>query len=86
VFELVIWSFAVALAPVALGLAWKLVSGMGNWVGLGVSRAFESVEQRGPRHPLDFNPPSCPTSMAARALYPGIGRSWAPNCRGPSRG
>ena len=50
--RLVLWSFVMALTPVALGLAWKLISGMGRLIGLRFARAFEGAEQwRSPRPP-----------------------------------
>jgi hypothetical protein len=79
--DLVFWSFVVALTPVALGLAWKLVSGIGNWIGLVISRPFEDDEQWGPLRPLSFNPPSGSISVAG--MTPGLeaGRSAAPSRR-----
>jgi hypothetical protein len=38
VIDFVLWSFVIALTPVALGLAWKLIR-MGHWIGLGLSYA-----------------------------------------------
>jgi hypothetical protein len=37
VVDLVFWSFVIALIPVALGLAWELISGLGAWIGRGLS-------------------------------------------------
>jgi hypothetical protein len=55
VVDLVLWSFVIAMTPVALGLAWKLISGLGAWIGRGLSRAFEDVKQwRSLRH-VSFN-------------------------------
>jgi hypothetical protein len=56
--DLVFWSFVMVLMPVALGLAWKLISGVGNLIGLKLSRALEDAVQWGPQRPLSFNPPS----------------------------
>jgi hypothetical protein len=64
----VFWSFVIALTPVALGLAWKLVSGIGNWIGLVISRPFEADEQWGALRPLSFYPPSGCLSTAGRIL------------------
>lgn len=38
--DLVIWSFVMALAPVAVGLAWKGISGVLGWIELGLLGAF----------------------------------------------
>jgi hypothetical protein len=54
---LVLWSFVITLTPVALGLAWKLISGIGRLIGLRLSRAFESAEQWRSLRPLSFDPP-----------------------------
>jgi hypothetical protein len=82
--DLVLWSFVISLAPVALGLTWKLISGTGDLIGRGLSWAFESAEQWGPLRPLNFNPPSGFISMAGRTPCPGTGRSLASNRRGLS--
>ena len=82
--DLVLWSFVTALTPVALGLAWKLIFGIGNVIGLWLSWAFEDAEQWGPLCPLSFDPPSGSLSVAGRTPYSGIGRSSAPNRRGTS--
>jgi hypothetical protein len=68
--DLVLWSFGLALAPVALGLTWKLVCGIGNWIGHEISRLFEVDEQLDPLRSLSFNPPSGSFSTAGRTLYP----------------
>ena len=46
--NLVLGSFVIALTPVALGSAWKLVSGTLHWIALGLSRAFADAEPWGP--------------------------------------
>ena len=73
--DLVLWSFVIALTPVALGLAWKLISRVGDLIGLGLSRAFEDAKQWRPLHPLSFSPPSGSLSTAGRTPCPGTGRS-----------
>jgi hypothetical protein len=84
VIDLVLWSFVLALAPVALGLSWKLISGIGRLIGLGLSRAFEGAEQWRSLRPLSFDPPSSSISMAGRTPCPGTGRFLATDRRGPS--
>jgi hypothetical protein len=37
--DLVIWSTVIAFTPVALDLAWRLISGAGELLGLGRSAA-----------------------------------------------
>ena len=54
---LVLWSFVISLTPVALGLAWKLTSGIGRWIGLRLAQAFEGYERWRPLHPLSSDPP-----------------------------
>ena len=54
--DFVLWSFVIALTPVALGLAWKLVSGIGNWIGLVISGPFEKEEPWEPLRPLSSDP------------------------------
>ena len=46
--NLVFWSFVLVLTPVALGSAWRLVSGTLRWIALGLSRAFADAEPWGP--------------------------------------
>ena len=45
-FDLVRWSFVIALTPMALGLAWRLISSIGNWIVLGLSRHSLNDEPR----------------------------------------
>jgi hypothetical protein len=85
VLDLVLWSFVIALTPVALGLAWKLISGIGDRISLGPSRAFESVEQPSRLRAVNFNLPSGSISMAGKTPGPGAGWLWAAYHRGPSR-
>jgi hypothetical protein len=79
VVNLVFWSFAVALTPVAMGLAWKLVSEIPHWIALGLSRAFEDAEPWGPLRPLNFDPPSGCIAMTGKTSRRGTGRSWTTN-------
>src|SRR5207237_935895 len=79
VVNLVVWSFVVALTPVVLGSAWKLVFGTLHWIALGPSRGFQDAEPWDPPRPLNFDPPSSCIAMAGRTSGPGTGRSWVPN-------
>jgi hypothetical protein len=49
VVELLHWSFVMALTCLALDLAWRLVSMVGNWIGGGLSRPAEDHNPWGPR-------------------------------------
>jgi hypothetical protein len=80
---LVFWSFVLALTPLALGLAWELISGIGRLIGLGLSRAFEGDKRRRSPRPLRFDPSSTYLSMAGRTPCPGTGPFLAPDRRGP---
>jgi hypothetical protein len=68
VVDLALWSFVIALTPGALGLAWKLISRVGDLIGLGLSRAFEDAQQW---RPLRLNPSSGSISTAGRTPCPG---------------
>jgi hypothetical protein len=81
---LVLWSFVLAITPVALGLTWKLISGIGRLIGLRRSRVFEGAEQWRSLRPLSFDPPSSSLSMAGSTPRPGTGQSLAPDHRGTS--
>jgi hypothetical protein len=78
---LVLWSFELVLAPVALGLAWQLISWIGRRIGLGLVRAVEGAEPRSSLHLLRLDPPSGSIPMAGRTQRLGTGRSWAPDRR-----
>jgi hypothetical protein len=54
--ELVIWSFGMALTPWALGLAWKPISGVGDLICSGHSRALEEAKRRRTLCPLGEPP------------------------------
>jgi hypothetical protein len=45
VITLVLWSFAISLTPVVLGVAFQLVSASGRAIAFRLSRAFESAER-----------------------------------------
>lgn len=81
--DLVFWSFVIVLAPVALALAWSLISGVGDLIGLGLSRAFEGAEQRRPLRPLSLTPPPGSFWANGRTPSPGTGRFLTPKHRGP---
>jgi hypothetical protein len=70
VFNLVIWSFVVALIPVVVGSVWRLVAGLLHWITLGLSRALENAEPWGISHSLRLDPPSGCIEMARRASRP----------------
>jgi hypothetical protein len=81
-FNLVLWSFAISLLPVALSLTWSLISGAGDLVGRGLSWAVGQAEQRMSLGRLDFNPPSGLVSVASTTLSPAAaGRCMASNRR-----
>jgi hypothetical protein len=46
VVNFVFWSFAVALAPVALGLVWKLAAGISHGIAVVFSGCLEHAEAR----------------------------------------
>jgi len=73
VIDLVLWSFVLALTPVALGLTWKLISRVGDLFGLRPSRACQDAEQWRLVRPLNFNPPSGSISVACRGPFTGTG-------------
>jgi hypothetical protein len=66
--DLVLWSFVIALTPVVLGLAWKLVSGIGNWIGLVISGPFEEAEPWEPLRPLSLTLAISSSLSSRRAL------------------
>jgi len=82
--DFVLSLFMMALTPWALALAWKLISGIGDLIGLRLSRAFEVAEQRRPPGPLNFNAPSGCISMAGKTPIRCSGRFSAPQRQGPS--
>jgi hypothetical protein len=84
VIDFVVGSFVIALTPVALGVAWKLVSGVGYVIGRGLSGAFETAEQWGSLHRRNLNRRLGPIALAGRTPCPGNGPSWASNRRGLS--
>ena len=46
-FDLVRWSFVIAVTPLALSLAWNLMSQLGNRIVLGLSRPSVNNDPRG---------------------------------------
>ena len=83
--NLVIWAFVVALTPVALGLAGKLILRVEDWIGHGLSRAFGDDHAWGGSSSLDFHPPSVCLSLSGRMPQSAAGRPWAPGRRGSPR-
>ena len=63
-FNLVLWSFVVAITPVAFGLTWKLISGVGDLVALRLSQALDNARAWGHPHTLHFDSPSVCLSRA----------------------
>jgi hypothetical protein len=55
--DLVFWFSSVALAPWALGLAWKLISGVAGLMGP-ASPTESAAPTRGPGMPAAFGDPS----------------------------
>jgi hypothetical protein len=53
VFDLVFWSFVIAVTPLALGLAWKLIVQVGNWIVLGFSRPAVNNDSRRVAHTIN---------------------------------
>jgi hypothetical protein len=47
VFDLVRWSFVIAITPLALGLVWNLISQIGNRIVLGLARPSVTNDPRG---------------------------------------
>jgi len=47
VFDLVRWSFVIAITPLTLSLAWNLFSQLGNRIALGLSRPSVHNDPRG---------------------------------------
>jgi hypothetical protein len=82
VVTLVVWSFVMALTPVALGLALNLVAGILRAV-LGLPRAFQDGNAWGPPHRLNFDAPSGCISWSGTTSWPETGRSRAPGRRVP---
>jgi hypothetical protein len=78
VLDLVLWSFVVALAPVALGLLWRFIYGVGSEL----SRTFEGAKQWGALPPFGFDRPSSSNLVTGRTQRPGTGRALASNRRG----
>jgi hypothetical protein len=47
----VLWSFVIALTPVAVGLTWKLIAGAADWVVTGFPHAPEDSGRWWATHP-----------------------------------
>jgi hypothetical protein len=82
VLDLVVWAFVTALVtPLALSLAWKLISGIGKWLGFGVFQVLEDTEPRRHLHPLVFDAPSGSFFMTGKTRRRRVERSPAPHWR-----
>lgn len=64
--NLVTASFVVALTPVALDLAWRLVSSIGDWIGRGFARAARTQEPCGTYTPEPFSMDRAPRAIARK--------------------
>jgi hypothetical protein len=71
VVNLVYWSFVVALTPITLDLAWKLVSTLPHGTNLGLSGGFEDADPWGSTHSLKLDSRSGCITMARRPSRPG---------------
>ena len=54
--NLMFWLWVVALTPITLDLAWRLVSGIPHWIIVGLSRVGVDADPSAPRRPLEFDP------------------------------
>ncbi len=68
--NLMFWSWVVALTPITLDLAWRLVSGIPHWIALGLSRIIVDVKSWASPRPLNFDPPWGWIAMAGRTSSP----------------
>jgi hypothetical protein len=75
VIGLVYWSFVVALTPLALGLAWKLVLGIQHATAHEFARVFEHAEPRGMFRPEAWDPPSGSLAVTGECPWRGAARS-----------
>ena len=69
----VLWSLTIAITPWALGLAWMLISGIGDVIGFRRSRGPAEDQQEGFLSPLSLNPLSSSGSIPGRSTRPGHG-------------
>ena len=63
----VLWSLTIAITPWALGLAWMLISGIGDVIGFRRSRGPAEDQQEGFLSPLSLNPLSSSGSISGRS-------------------
>jgi hypothetical protein len=75
VIDLVLWSFVIALTPVALGLTGALISRLVDWAALGSTQAFEEPDGWGRRSTANLHLSSVSVSMTGRVPSPNAGRS-----------
>ena len=48
--DLVIWTFVLALVPLALGLAWSLISAVADFIRVRQTRSLEEAKQASLSH------------------------------------
>jgi hypothetical protein len=81
--DFVLWSFAIALTPWALSLAWKLISGVRDLNSFRQSPALQESKRRSPLYSLNLNPLSSSGSMPGRVPRSGTRQISAPPRYGP---
>jgi hypothetical protein len=69
-FSLATWSIVLALTPLVLSAAWKLVFGISHAITLGFTEAYEYGDGWGSPPTLNFNHPSGCVAVANRRLSP----------------
>jgi hypothetical protein len=84
VVALVFWSFVMAITPLTLGLAWELISSIGDLIGQWLSRAFDHTQQQRVLRHLCFDQPSGSISTAGRTPGKETGRFLALHYPGPA--
>lgn len=78
---LVIWSLGLAFVPLALSLAWTLITGVGHWVGFGgpdLGDAVAGCERDRNLRSLNSDIISCSAALASR-ISPARGNSLSPS-------
>jgi hypothetical protein len=75
VFDLVRWSFVIAITPLALSLAWRLISLLGNAIVFRLARSYASDRLRGFRHNISRQCTSRYISASGWTPSMGSGRS-----------
>jgi hypothetical protein len=72
VIDLLLWSFVLALAPVAIGLSWKLVSAVGHQISEAFMHALRWEDMR----PWSLDLPSGPRLSRGRTPCTESGVAW----------